>query len=580
MYRVHPRLIGSIVQPITGSHLRLILAERRSAVQLCEQRGVVVVATAVRRDSALQASRVRRHTDMKNHRRAAYDVHHASRNDKDRTPLPGCTSSSGKRANAATPDPAAAAGANGDRVVLKKKITLLRGISIIIGTIVGSGIFISPKGILANTGSVGMSLIVWAACGILSLFGALCYAELGTCIKKSGGHYTYIKEAFGPLPAFVQLWVDLIIIRPAANALISLAFGRYILEPFFIPCESPKLAVKCIATLGTTFLMFVNSMSVSWTAKLQNFLTCCKLVALSIVIIPGLIHLGFGHNENFQEAFVGRDVDVMGLPLAFYAGMYAYAGWFYMNFVTEEVDNPERNIPLAISISMIIITSAYTLANLAYFAVMTPAEILASDAVAVTFAERLLGKFSITIPIFVALSCFGSLNGGLFAVSRVFFVASRDRHLPEILSMIHVTKHTPLPAVIVMCPLIILMIFCGDIYSLLSFFSFVRWLFIGLSVSGLVYMRFTRPDMRRPFKVPLFMPILFSLSCFVIVFLSLYSDPVNAGIGCVIMLTGIPAYYVLHIWQCKPRLTNEISGRITRVLQFLLQVTPQEATTY
>uniref|UniRef100_A0A8C4QE45 Solute carrier family 7 member 11 n=1 Tax=Eptatretus burgeri TaxID=7764 RepID=A0A8C4QE45_EPTBU len=311
---VLPRFIGSNVQPMTGSHSHLIPCAT-----------LISCASGGRRDNRSETRQriagvrttrwVRRHTDMKNHRRAAYDVHHASRDGKDTMPLPGCTASREKGADAATLDPAG--GTNGERVVLKKKITLFRGISIIIGTIVGSGIFISPKGILAHTGSVGMSLIVWAACGILSLFGALCYAELGTCIKKSGGHYTYIKEAFGPLPAFVQLWVDLIIIRPAANALISLAFGRYILEPIFIPCQSPKLAVKCLAALGTTFLMFVNSMSVSWTAKLQNFLTCCKLVALSIVIIPGVIHLGFEHTENFQEAFVGRDVDVMGPPIGF-----------------------------------------------------------------------------------------------------------------------------------------------------------------------------------------------------------------------------------------------------------------------
>ncbi|KAF7244122.1 Cystine/glutamate transporter [Varanus komodoensis] len=137
-----------------------------------------------------------------------------------------------------------------DKVVLKKKVTLLRGISIIIGTIIGAGIFISPKGILQHTGSVGMSLTVWTVCGILSLFGALCYAELGTSIKKSGGHYTYILEAFGPLPAFIRVWVELLIIRPAATAVISLAFGRYILEPFFMQCEIPVLAVKLVTAVG------------------------------------------------------------------------------------------------------------------------------------------------------------------------------------------------------------------------------------------------------------------------------------------------------------------------------------------
>ncbi|XP_078719355.1 cystine/glutamate transporter [Lampetra fluviatilis] len=467
-----------------------------------------------------------------------------------------------------------------DRVHLKKKITLVRGISIIVGTIIGGGIFISPKGILTNTGSVGMSLVVWAACGVLSLFGALSYAELGTCIKKSGGHYTYILEAFGPLPAFVRLWVELIIIRPAATAVIALTFGQYILQPMFPQCHVPQLAVKIVTALAISLVMFINSASVSWTARLQTFLTFSKLAAVGIIIIPGIIHLAKGNTEHFQDSFVGKEVGLMGLPLAFYSGMYAYSGWFYMNFVTEEVDNPERNIPLAICISMGIVTVAYTFMNMAYFAVMSGAELLASKAVAVTFAERLLGNFSITVPVFVALSCLGSLNGGVFAIARMFFVASREGHLPHILSMIHVRKHTPLPAVIILYPLTMLMLFVGDIYSLLNFFSFARWLFIAMTVSGLVYMRFTRPHMHRPFKVPLFIPVFFSLSCLLVVTLSLYSDPVNSGIGCAITLSGVPAYYLTVVWDGKPTAVKRATDRVTRVLQLILQVAPQEVATY
>ncbi|XP_015420988.1 PREDICTED: cystine/glutamate transporter isoform X4 [Myotis davidii] len=270
-----------------------------------------------------------------------------------------------------------------EAVMLKKKITLLRGISIIIGTIIGSGIFISPKGVLQNTGSVGMSLIVWTACGVLSLFGAMSYAELGTSIKKSGGHYTYILEVFGPLPAFVRVWVELLIIRPASTAVISLAFGHYFLEPFFIHCEIPKLAIQLITAVGLTAVMVLNSMSVSWSARIQIFLTFCKLIAILIIIVPGVMQLIKGQTQHFKDAFSGRDASIMGLPLAFYYGMYAYAGWFYLNFVTEEVENPEKNIPLAIGISMAIVTIGYVLMNVAYFTTISAEELLLSNAVAV-----------------------------------------------------------------------------------------------------------------------------------------------------------------------------------------------------
>ncbi|CAK7316114.1 Cystine/glutamate transporter [Vulpes lagopus] len=436
-----------------------------------------------------------------------------------------------------------------EKVVLKKKITLLRGVSIIIGTIIGAGIFISPKGVLQNTGSVGMSLVIWTVCGVLSLFGALSYAELGTSIKKSGGHYTYILEVFGPLPAFVRVWVELLIIRPAATAVISLAFGRYILEPFFIQCEIPELAIKLITAVGIrkAVVMVLNSMSVSWSARIQIFLTFCKLTAILIIIVPGVTQLIKGQTQHFKDAFSGRGANIMGLPLAFYYGMYAYAGWFYLNFVTEEVENPEKTIPLAICISMAIVTVGYVLTNVAYFTTISAEELLLSNAVAVTFSERLLGNFSLAVPIFVALSCFGSMNGGVFAVSRLFY-------------------H----------PLTMIMLFSGDLYSLLNFLSFARWLFIGLAVAGLIYLRYKRPDMHRPFKVPLFIPALFSFTCLFMVALSLYSDPFSTGIGFIITLTGVPAYYLFIIWDKKPKWFRRLSDKITRTLQIILEVVPEE----
>ncbi|KAJ8262396.1 hypothetical protein GJAV_G00165960 [Gymnothorax javanicus] len=388
-----------------------------------------------------------------------------------------------------------------EKVELKKKITLLRGISVIVGTIIGGGIFISPKGILKNTGSVGMSLVVWAACGVLSVFGALSYAELGTSIKKSGGHYTYIFEAFGPQMAFIMIWSEVLAIRPAASVVISLAFGRYILEPLFMPCDVPEMAVKLTTAIGITAVMSLNSMSVSWTARLQVILTISKLMAITLIIIPGMIQLFKGETQNFENSLNADSIKVTDLPLAFYSGMYAYAGWFYLNFVIEEVDNPKRTLPLALCISMTIVTIGYVLTNVAYYTAMTADELLASEAVAVTFAERIMGNFSSVIPIFVALSCLGSMNGGLFAVSRAFHVASREGHLPKIFSMIHVRRHTPLPAVFVLYPLSMILLFFGDLYSLLNFMSVVRWLNIGIAVSGLIYLRYTHPKMSRPFKV-------------------------------------------------------------------------------
>uniref|UniRef100_A0A3Q2PS81 Solute carrier family 7 member 11 n=1 Tax=Fundulus heteroclitus TaxID=8078 RepID=A0A3Q2PS81_FUNHE len=193
-----------------------------------------------------------------------------------------------------------------------------------------------------------------------------------------------------------------------------------------------------------------------------------------------------------------------------------------------------RTVPLAICISMAIVTSCYVLTNVAYYTVMSAEELLTSEAVAVVRTWTVCPSVQ----------------------SRIFIVttSSREGQLPEVLSMIHVRRHTPLAY-----PMTLLQLFVGDIYSLLNFMSFLRWLFIGVVVLGLIYLRYTKPDLPRPFKVPIFIPVVFCLTCFFMVFLSLYSDPFNTGIGFAMSLTGIPAYYVF-IYFSRPHWLQKALG--------------------
>ncbi|XP_068859299.1 cystine/glutamate transporter-like isoform X2 [Aphelocoma coerulescens] len=490
-----------------------------------------------------------------------------------------------------------------EAIFLRKKITLLRAFSLLIGSMVGSGIFISPKGVLKNSGSVGFSLVVWFSCGLLSMFGALCYAELGTRITKSGGHYIYILETLGPLPSFLFLWAEFFAISmwflthflrkayeknsmgihhlhgPANSAVVSLAFGRYMLEPFFAPCAAPVPAVKLVSLLGYYTVLTLNSWSVTWSARLQTALSVVKLLALALIIVPGMMLLAQGHTEHFQDAFDRQSLVLDKLPLAFYAGMFAYSGWFQTSFVREELVKPERNIPLAVIVSVITVIVGYMLTNVSYYTVLGTQDVLASPAVAVSFVQRALKSLISVVPVLVALSCFGTMNGGIFTFSRTLFVASREGQWPPLFSMIHIRRHTPLPAVMLMFPLVTAMVCIGDIYHLLNFFSFSRWLFIGLATLGLIVHRHRHPELHSPFKVPLFVPVSFTIICLFTVAMSFYSDPVSISIGCTMVLSGFPVYYLIIHRQMSDRCRN-LFYYLTHKLQLLLEVVQQEIKTY
>ncbi|XP_003426002.1 Y+L amino acid transporter 2 [Nasonia vitripennis] len=465
-----------------------------------------------------------------------------------------------------------------DKVRMKKQLGLLEGVAIILGIIFGSGIFISPKGVIQEVQSVGLSLVIWVLCGLLSMIGALCYAELGTSIPRSGGDYAYIHESFGDLAAFLYLWAANLIFVPTTNAIMALTFAKYVLQPFVV-CAVSDSAVRLLAAATICFLTYVNCYDVKETTKMQNVFMFAKVGALVIVILTGLSWLFMGHAENFEKAFESTNTDPGKIAVAVYSGIFSYSGWNYLNFMTEELKDPYVNLPRAIYISLPLVTLIYVLANVAYLAVLTPDEMIASEAIAVSFGGKILGVWSWIIPVMVAISAFGGLSVHIMTSSRMCFVGARNGHFPAMLSHINVKRYTPTPALVFLCILSLIMLCTSDVFVLITYCSIVESTFIMLSVAGILYLRYKCPDMERPIKVSLWIPITFVLICAFLVLVPCYERPVEVGMGVLITLSGIPAYLIGVAWKNKPAKFQEINAKITHVVQklFLSAREEQEA---
>nr|XP_028596187.1 b(0,+)-type amino acid transporter 1-like isoform X3 [Podarcis muralis] len=377
---------------------------------------------------------------------------------------------------------------------LQKEVGLLSGIGLIVGTVIGSGIFVSPKAVLANVGAVGPCLVIWAACGVL-------------------------------------------------------------------------------ATLVTITL--VNALSVKWASYIQNFFAAAKMVIVIIIIVSGIVLLAQGNTKNFNNSFDGPPLSVGTISLAFYNGLWAYSGWNQLNYITEELKNPNRNLPLCIGIGIPLVTVCYVLINISYFTVMTSTELLQSPAVAVTYGDRVLYPASWIVPLFVAFSAIGSANGTCFTASRLPYVAGREGHVLKVLSYINIKRLTPVPAIIFYGAIAMLYIIPGDINTLINYFSFTVWIFYGLTVLGLIVMRFTRKDLERPIRVPLIIPILVLFVSIVLVLAPIITAPELPYLYCVLFIISGLVFYVLFI-HFKFSWAQKISKPITMHLQMLLEVVPPE----
>ncbi|NXM41905.1 S7A13 protein, partial [Gymnorhina tibicen] len=462
------------------------------------------------------------------------------------------------------------------KMQLKRSIGYFDGVSFIIGSIVGAGIFVSPTGVLKHSLlNVGVALTIWAASGLVSLMGALCYAELGTALPFSGGEYSHIKRGLGSLPAFVFIWTSTFT-KPASNAARALLFAEYATQPFYGICPAPDVLKKCLALALLWSLGILNGLSVKMAAWVQTVFTLLKMMALSVIAVGGIVLLVARQKESlarFEDMFGSEIPNASQVAEAFFQGLYAYGGWWSLNYMAEEMKRPSRNIPLTVMTAIPAVIVFYLLVNISYLTVLTPKEIVSSVAVAVTWADRVIPSVAWIVPLSVAVSIFGALNSSVFALGRLSYAGSQSGHLPVLISMLNVHSCTPAPAMIFSTTIASIFIIPSDLITLTNYFGFSTWLMIGLTCASLIVLRYREPHLHRPYKVFLPVPfVMVAMSFFLVLAPIVWSPNLQYVYAFLFMLGSLIVYLpFIHF-----KLRFAFLDKITCHLQLLLEVCPAD----
>lgn len=245
-----------------------------------------------------------------------------------------------------------------EAVKMRREIGLIGGVAFISGTMIGSGIFMSPQFVLAYVGSPGASLLIWALSGVVAMFAALCYTELGTIISESGGEFIYILRIYGSFPAFFAAITFVLVVKPFGIAAMAISIAEYATAPFYTGCPPPQLVVKCAAAVSILVVATANVLNVRIAVRIQVVFLVAKVLTLTFITIGGLVELIqnqsiIAQNLNVQNAFQGTQYSVSTLGMAFYQGLWSYAGWYNLNYVIEELKRPEVRLKKAVVVRVL-----------------------------------------------------------------------------------------------------------------------------------------------------------------------------------------------------------------------------------
>ncbi len=429
---------------------------------------------------------------------------------------------------------------------LRRAIGLPHATALVVGTIIGSSIFVQPSAITSLVPSITGIILVWLASGILTMFGALVCAELASIFVQSGGVYVYLKEAFSPALGFLWGWAMFWVMHSGIIAAISVIFARYF--AYFYPMNDIGIkivAIGCILTLTA-----INYAGVKLGSILQTLITFGKILAIVIIIVFGFI-LGSRLPEHFvTDHLVKTEVSIENFLLAMIAGLFAFGGWHMVTYNSEETIKPRKTIPRALIVGTIIVTLCYVAMNAVYMYVLPLDKVASSSRIAADAADALIGfGGGALMSGLVIFSTFGALIGIILAGPRVYYSMARDGLLFQWMGKIHPRHRTPARAIVIQGLWSSILVASGTYRELFTRVIYTEWLFFGLMATGLFLLR-RRPQIRRDYQIwgyPV-VPALFIIFSFVIVINQIISNTSESLVGLSIVLIGLPVYY---IWAKK-----------------------------
>lgn len=415
---------------------------------------------------------------------------------------------------------------------------------VVIGGIVGSGIFINPYLVARTLDTPALVLGAWIAGGAIALAGAFAYAELGQRLPKAGGQYVYLSEAWHPVVGFLYGWALLFMIETGAMAAVAMAFAQYALRL----TGQPDSLVMVIAIAAIVLLSAINYVGVTPGSRVLNVFVLLKVAALGVIILLAL--WGPSSPDWMTAGRVASSPPSGGVAMAFGAALipilFAYGGWQTANYVAEEMRDAETQLPRALIIGTAIVVVIYLLANVAYLRTLGLAGLAATETPAADAAARWLGPGGAQfVAAAIAISTFGFLDLAILAPTRVYYAMARDGAFLPSVAKLHPRFQTPGNAIILQSVWAIALLFTGKYGDLLNTVVFADWIFFGLTVAGLFVLRRRMGD-PKGFRTPGYpwLPALFVLVALVVVYSVVREAPLRAAMGAGLLLTGVPVYYL------------------------------------